>query len=398
MSKGDQNQDTRRGPGINAIQINAAREMHAMSVRGRTPGNNVTPSLMNTTASAQTFVAPSITKISKASIKQDVPTVTASASVTATSSIPHHVCNNPNNPECPHCGTVIIPSPRATLPLRDNPSITIKDMWKITTQKRPILNALELDDWEKNKLTKLPLPEMIFGNNFVRIDNVKTGWFIEFNALDALSMVNLEDTGLRVAHSKVWMQSKQRQQQKQNEYDNRNIDSNSATQTQTPNPLEIAHPYDWTYTTGYKGTLSKDSQFKRDDETQLPIDKLTRPDKILFFDDMILFEDELADNGISVLNVKIRVMHERLLLLSRFFLRVDDVLIRVYDTRVYVDFEDNQVIREFKKHESHYNDVLAKHQKSKKGALHDPKAALRDSNWVVEHTPLTAREVEVLHF
>ena len=119
---------------------------------------------------------------------------------------------------------------------------------------------------------------------------------------------------------------------------------------------------------------------------------------VFSFDDMILFEDELADNGISVLNVKIRVMHERLLLLSRFFLRVDDVLVRVIDTRVYVDFTDNIVIREFKKQECHYNELLAKHQRSNKKTLHDPKAALRDSNWVVEHTPLIERKTEIIHF
>lgn len=373
----DKDKGKRSGPGINAIQINAAREMHAMSIRGRNPRDNSTntSSLMNTGATATSFVAPSKKNVTKNSI-----------AASTSNKIPHHVCNNPNNPECPHCGTVIIPSPRATMPLKDNPSITIKETWKITTQKRPILNSQELEHWENHQLPKLPLPEMIFGNNLVRIDNVKNGWFIEFNALDALKMVELEETGLRVAHSKVWMQSKQKQQQQNN------IESDATS----PNPLEIAHPYDWTYTTLYKGTTPSDPSFTRDDSAELPLDKLTRPDKILFFDDMILFEDELADNGISVLNVKIRVMHERLLLLSRFFLRVDDVLIRVYDTRVYVDFEDNTVIREFKKHESHYNDVLAKHQKSSKGALHDPKAALRDSNWVVEHTPLTARVAETL--
>ncbi|KAI8383652.1 related to Type 2A phosphatase activator TIP41 [Nakaseomyces glabratus] len=385
-----------RGPGINAIQINAAREMHAMSIRGRNPRNANTTSgssiLTRTTIPVEashtsTFATPS------------APDTTINKSPKKKNDIPHHVCNNnPNNPNCPHCGTVIIPSPRATLPLKDSPSITVADTWKVTTQKRPILNSQELDDWEANKLQKLPLPEMIFGNNFVRIDNVKNGWYIEFNALDALRQVNLEDTGLRVAHSKVWMQSKQKQQQQQQQQQQ---EKTSSSESSSANPLEIAHPYDWTYTTLYKGTTPTDAKlpkFEEDIGAELPIDKLSRPDKILFFDDMILFEDELADNGISVLNVKIRVMHERLLLLSRFFLRVDDVLVRVIDTRVYVDFTDNIVIREFKKHECHYNELLAKHQRSNKKTLHDPKAALRDSNWVVEHTPLIERKAEIIHF
>lgn len=34
-------------------------------------------------------------------------------------------------------------------------------------------------------------------------------------------------------------------------------------------------------------------------------DKLKQPERIHFFDDLVLFEDELADNGIAELRVKI---------------------------------------------------------------------------------------------
>ncbi len=34
------------------------------------------------------------------------------------------------------------------------------------------------------------------------------------------------------------------------------------------------------------------------------MDKLRRPDPILFFDEMVLFEDELGDNGCAMLSVK----------------------------------------------------------------------------------------------
>ena len=71
----------------------------------------------------------------------------------------------------------------------------------------------------------------------------------------------------------------------------------------------------------------------------------------------MLYEDELADNGISMLSCKIRVMPSRLLLLARFFMRLDNVIIRLRDTRVYVDFDTGEVIREYLAKEEQYETV-----------------------------------------
>ena len=77
------------------------------------------------------------------------------------------------------------------------------------------------------------------------------------------------------------------------------------------------------------------------------MDKLRLPDPILFYDEVDLYEDELGDNGMSLLSLKLRVMPERLLVLSRFFLRLDDVIFRVRDTRVYVEFATGAVMRDY---------------------------------------------------
>ena len=71
----------------------------------------------------------------------------------------------------------------------------------------------------------------------------------------------------------------------------------------------------------------------------------------------MLYEDELGDNGISLFSVKIRVMPQRLLLLAQFFLRVDGVLVRVRDTRVYVEFGTGKVVREWTAKEAEYAEV-----------------------------------------
>lgn len=344
-----------RSCNIDMIQVNNAREFHAKTVFERT-----------SMAHSQ--------YIPRTGINADSSFITSKVLPNTTR------YNTPNNPPCASCGTIIIPSPKSSLPLEDMPSITIED-WTIKTRKKPILNSSELDEWDV-KLDGLTLPEMIFGNNFVRVENMKYNWSIEFNAFDALKLVKLEDTGLRVSYSRKWINSKLLNQLK-----NKNT-SNELSNTS----LQIGQHYDWTYTTMYKGTI-EGVDFIVDNTAEIPVDKLSNTDPILFYDDMILFEDELADNGISLLNTKIRVMKERLLILNRFFLRVDDVLFKIIDTRVYIEFSENKIIREFKMYQGDYKKLLLLNQLSKP---HDPKALMRNSNWVAEHLPLIQRECGIV--
>lgn len=116
-------------------------------------------------------------------------------------------------------------------------------------------------------------------------------------------------------------------------------------------------PFDWSYSTDYKGTQCSDAAALTSSDVQIPIELLKRPDPILFFDDVMLYEDELADNGVSMLSCKIRVMPDRLLLLARFFMRLDNVVFRIRDTRIYVDFNKAEVIRDYQAREMGYEDV-----------------------------------------
>lgn len=135
------------------------------------------------------------------------------------------------------------------------------------------------------------------------------------------------------------------------------IQSRFARQNSADEIKEYVKPFDWSYTTDYKGTvLSSEKPFTPSEEP-IPIELLKRPDPILLFDDIVIYEDELADNGISMLSVKIRVMPERLLLLMRFFMRLDNVLLRLRDTRVYIDFETGKVIREYIEKEEKYEAI-----------------------------------------
>lgn len=120
---------------------------------------------------------------------------------------------------------------------------------------------------------------------------------------------------------------------------------------------EIVKPFDWSYTTDYKGTLRAESPRFGPSTKPIPLELLKRPDPILFFDEVMLYEDELADNGIAMLSCKIRVMPARMLLLSRFFMRLDNVIFRMRDTRIYIDFGTGEVIREYVAREDEFENV-----------------------------------------
>lgn len=66
---------------------------------------------------------------------------------------------------------------------------------------------------------------------------------------------------------------------------------------------EKVKPFDWTFTTTYTGTQTN----LKVEETneRIDVDKLKRREKIMFYHDLTLFEDELHDNGIAVCSVKI---------------------------------------------------------------------------------------------
>jgi type 2A phosphatase activator TIP41 len=135
------------------------------------------------------------------------------------------------------------------------------------------------------------------------------------------------------------------------------IADNQVRQEKHQNITEVVKPFDWSYTTDYAGTLSSTSHVFQKSQAQIPVELLKRPDPILFFDEVMLYEDEMADNGITMLSCKIRVMPARLLLLCRFFMRLDSVLFRIRDTRIYIEFSTGQVIREYVAKEEAYETV-----------------------------------------
>ncbi|RNA38880.1 TIP41 [Brachionus plicatilis] len=203
--------------------------------------------------------------------------------------------------------------------------------WYIETNKGRILASQgEQRERYENEI-KLPhLPDMLFADNYLRLTH-KSGFGIEFNALDALKLVDPSADLIKVSVAKEWQESRT---------DCEFID-------------KLVRPFDWTFTTNYKGSFIGDKKLAENPTSdRINMEKLKIPETISFFDEISLFDDELSDHGISCLNVKIRVMPTSFYILQRFFLRVDNVVIRCNDTRLYHEAQNNFLIREYSERES----------------------------------------------
>ncbi|KAK6111356.1 TIP41-like family protein [Brugia pahangi] len=179
---------------------------------------------------------------------------------------------------------------------------------------------------EYTHMLKLPhLPDMIFPNNSVIIaypDEPELR--ISFNAFDALKFVDTTSyPDVKIGPSEKWEQSIS---------DVNHLQRNS-------------QPFDWTYTSNYKGTV--EGYMVVPTKETFSIEKLKRRDPISFYSQLILYEDELADNGSSKMSIRLRAMPTCLFLLCRFYLRIDHVLVRICDTRLYKDLDSDTFLRKW---------------------------------------------------
>ncbi|CAG8659801.1 5389_t:CDS:10 [Cetraspora pellucida] len=215
--------------------------------------------------------------------------------------------------------------------------------WTISTTKLPIFSSQEIDRVQKE--ISIPLPEMFFGNNKLRVTN-EHGVVFELSPVDSLKFIDATDEGgnkVKVAYSEEW----KHKSAKNHGY-----------------IKDVVKPYDWTYSTSYS-------------------EKLKLPEPILFYDEVILFEDELADNGTAILNAKVRVMPSGFFILQRFFLRVDDVLFQLNETRIYHEFGTKYLLKEYSSREIPYNKIKAQIPKSKGNDI----SQLTDPDWVSSKLP-----------
>jgi type 2A phosphatase activator TIP41 len=278
--------------------------------------------------------------------------------------------------------------------------------FRISTRKLPISKSGPIDALSEQ--IGIPIPEMIFGDNLVSITHAPSGWTLAFEAGPALDAVDKTDRHmLKVAYARDW---------------------ESTRENTTQKIKEVVKPYDWSYSTTYDGTVRQGgsdginsnangndhgSTDTTTDEPRpsrsefhfqpappgktIPLELLKRRDPILFFDEVVLYESELDDNGISIFSAKVRVHEHRMLLLVRLFMRLDNVIVRIRDTRVYVDFDTDEVIREYTAKEASFDKV--KMSLFMSGRLPDDVTiSLRDPNVLDPLLQVVEHRTEIINF
>ncbi|KAG9351548.1 hypothetical protein JZ751_022799 [Albula glossodonta] len=248
--------------------------------------------------------------------------------------------------------------------------------WKVTAAKTHIMKSKDIERLAE-EMNMPALPEMLFGDNVLHIKHTD-GFGIEFNAIDALKRVNNMQDSVKVACAQEWQESR----------------------ADSEHSKEVVKHYDWTYTTDYRGTLlGEDLKIEVMPTTErIDMEKLKAREQIMFFEDVLLFEDELHDHGVSMISVKIRVMPTSFFVLLRFFLRVDGVLIRINDTRLYheASWKELYAERVHNSREQNFSTQGNDHRIS--FTSHVPPAIYTDPNEISQHLPLKLTECEKLEF
>ncbi|EPY50574.1 TIP41-like type 2a phosphatase regulator Tip41 [Schizosaccharomyces cryophilus OY26] len=239
--------------------------------------------------------------------------------------------------------------------------------WKIKAQRGAILKSFEVDNLQ-TELGFAP-PEMTFGKNFISIyykDSPIYGFFTK----DALETVGKGPGELmQVSFAGDWIKSR----------------------SKTGESFPVVSPYDWTYYTEYQGTLLDRKRHFEEIRDHIPARKILEAGTNLWYNELILFEDELADNGKAMFDVRVRVVKGHLILLARLVMRLDNVIVRVNETRIYIDLDGKRIMKDFRKKESNYESVI------KRIPLGSDKARLLDdNNWLSESLPLLYHKVSEL--
>jgi type 2A phosphatase activator TIP41 len=136
---------------------------------------------------------------------------------------------------------------------------------------------------------------------------------------------------------------------------------------------------DWTFSSSYMGTTRRLSDtllikyfnnfdcFKKYDpidvkptDEQLPVNRLGQDNQILKYMETNLYDDELCDNGLSEGKFRFRIMDDCFFGLLRSYLRVDNVIVRIIDTRIFHSFGDKHIFRDFQVKENTFDNINKK--------------------------------------
>jgi type 2A phosphatase activator TIP41 len=293
--------------------------------------------------------------------------------------------------------------------------------WSLFSNKAPISSSAQIE--QIDKAIGVRSPEMPYFDNHLTIEHRASGLRIRFCAEDALKCcLRKQDSGENKSEQSSTVNANASVQMLSKQETGVSVQKGSVQVSMAKHwgnqavsdAKSLDLPYDWTYTSDYKGTIASSTITATSQPTtqpelnasltslsisesntntsststinlnpnvnmnarplvtaqtntsfsgpsfstlQIPMDLLKRPDPIRWYDQVTLYEDELHDNGVASMTLKVRVMDTCFFCLQRFWLRVDGVLLRIYETRLFHEFGKSFVLREFHAREETFENL-----------------------------------------
>ena len=227
--------------------------------------------------------------------------------------------------------------------------------WDFYYHSENMMSSKDLDllikNKEENKLHINHLPEIFYGLNRLFLINKSKNFCYEFNPIQMLSLTNENIRKKLLKEKEIYY-----------------IPSPAKSQYSKPN--DIKNEEDWSFSSPYMGHISsiKDNimikyypEIKETKKFKIEKSKIkfpeTKVENVLNYNKIQFFEDELGDIGFSEGKIGFGVMNDFFLGLMRCYLRVDNMLVRNIDTKIYHKFGDNYIIRNFLVKEKTYDEL-----------------------------------------
>ena len=210
-------------------------------------------------------------------------------------------------------------------------------------------------------------PEIVFKESYVRISNEDLAVVYEINTLKALEMIGFEKrnamlySGGELKENSISMIPGELKAATAHRWQGKTVPKDSTFNEEESEqvPAKICDfGSDWTFSTVYKGHFEHSGSLRVDvtDEC-IPVERLGINNPILWGGEVIFYEAELDDCGQCKFGIRIRAMGDCFFALLRLYLRVDNVAVRIFDTRIFHGFENRYILREFQAKESTYEEL-----------------------------------------
>lgn len=227
--------------------------------------------------------------------------------------------------------------------------------WDFYSHTENMLNSKDLDILIKNKeengLYISHLPEIFYGFNRLFLLNESQNFCYEFNPLQMLSLTNNNVRQKLLKEKEIYYIPTQAKSQYSKTDDTKN-------------------EMDWSFSSPYMGHITSinncimNKYYPKINETKKfrteksnKIFPEIKVENVLNYNQVQFFEDELGDIGLSEGKIGFGVMDQCFLGLMRCYLRVDNMLVRNIDTKIYHKFGEKYIIRNFSVKEKTYDEL-----------------------------------------